>query len=298
MPMKRTVAVALCLFGMAIPVCAQRGGGHGGAGHGGAMSGGHSGFAGASHGGFSSRPAFSGTPARSFTASRFAAQRFAGSGRVTPGSFAGPSRFASGMAPRYRSTPAFTSTVRNTARPEYNRGDGGRRNGRDHRERYRSAYASGFGYGLYPGLGYPGLGWYDPYLFDDADDSGYDDATAYPANQYDQSAGNGGYDGQQPDQGPYEQGPYPAPYQGPPIPYRVQPRAAAPASAQASESNESVTLVFKDGRPTEQIHNYILSRTTLSVLDQHHQEIPVDDLDLVATQRANREAGVDFHLPQ
>jgi hypothetical protein len=206
------------------------------------------------------------------------------------------------MAPRYRGTPAFTSTVRNTARPEYNRGDRGNRDGRDHRERYRPAYASGFGYGLYPGLGYAGLGWYDPYLFDYADDSGYDDAAAYPANQpanqYDQSAGSIGYDGQQPDQGPYEQGPYQGPYQGPPIPYRVQPRAAEPPSAPASESNESVTLVFKDGRPTEQIHNYILSRTTLSVLDQHHQEIPVDDLDLVATQRANREAGVDFHLPE
>ena len=198
-----------------------------------------------------------------------------------------------GMAPRYRSTPAFTSTVRNTARPEYNRGDRGNRDGRDHRERYRPAYGSGFGYGLYPGLG-----WYDPYLFDDADDSGYDDAAAYPANQYDQNAVNGGYDGQSPDQGPYEQGPYQTPYPGPPIPYRMQPPVAVPSSAPASESGESITLVFRDGRPSEQIHNYILSRTTLSVLDQHRQDIPVDALDLAATQKANREAGVDFRLPQ
>jgi hypothetical protein len=141
------------------------------------------------------------------------------------------------------------------------------------------------------------LGWYDPYLFDYADDNGYDDAAAYP---YDQSAESGGYNGQQPDQGSYEQGPYEqGPYQGPPIPYQPQPQphTAAPSSAPASETGEAVTLVFKDGRPSEQIHNYILSRTTLSVLDQHHQEIPVGDLDLAATQKANRDAGVDFSLP-
>jgi hypothetical protein len=78
----------------------------------------------------------------------------------------------------------------------------------------------------------------------------------------------------------------------------MQPPVAVPSSAPASESGESVTLVFKDGRPSEQIHNYILSRTTLSVLDQHRQDIPVDALDLAATQKANREAGVDFRLPQ
>ena len=127
--MKSAAVIALCILGITIPACAQRGGGHGAA-----MAGGHGGFAGASHGSFSSRPAFGGTPARSFTAPRFSGSGFDGSrlaaprfgpGRAAPSRFAGPSRFASGMprgmAPRYRSTPAFTSTVRNTARPEYNR---------------------------------------------------------------------------------------------------------------------------------------------------------------------------------
>ena len=293
--MKRAAAIALCILGIAIPVCAQRGG-HAGAAHG-AMAGGHSGFAGASRGSFSNRPAFSGSPARSFTA-----PRFSGPGRVAPGRFAGPSRFASaaprGMAPRYRSAPAFTPTVRNMARPEYNRGYRGNRDSRDHRRRYRPSYTSAFGYGIYPGLG-----WYDPYLFDYADDNGYgdSDSATYP---YDQNAVNGGYDSQPPDQGQYEQGQYDqgqyaqGPYQGPPIPYRSQPPTPAPSSAPSSESGESVTLVFKDGRPSEQIHNYILSRTTLSVLDQHRQDIPVSDLDLTAMQKANREAGVNFSLPR
>jgi hypothetical protein len=60
---------------------------------------------------------------------------------------------------------------------------------------------------------------------------------------------------------------------------------------------EAVTLVFKDGRPPEQIHNYILTRTTLFVRDQHARKIPTDQLDLAATAKVNQDAGVDFQLP-
>jgi hypothetical protein len=58
-----------------------------------------------------------------------------------------------------------------------------------------------------------------------------------------------------------------------------------------------VTLVFKDGRPREQIHNYMLTRTTLYVQGKRLREIAVADLDLDATAKVNREAGVDFRLP-
>jgi hypothetical protein len=61
---------------------------------------------------------------------------------------------------------------------------------------------------------------------------------------------------------------------------------------------EAVTLVFKDGRPAEHIHNYAMTRTTLYVQDPHHREIPIDELDLPATVKANREAGVSFAVPQ
>ena len=58
-----------------------------------------------------------------------------------------------------------------------------------------------------------------------------------------------------------------------------------------------VTLVFRDGRPPEQIHNYLLTRTTLYVQDGRRREISVEQLDLAATQRANHDAGVEFRLP-
>jgi hypothetical protein len=59
----------------------------------------------------------------------------------------------------------------------------------------------------------------------------------------------------------------------------------------------AVKLVYKDGRPSEDIHNYMLTRTTVYVQDEHRREIAVDDLDLEAIQKANKDAGVDFRLP-
>jgi hypothetical protein len=58
-----------------------------------------------------------------------------------------------------------------------------------------------------------------------------------------------------------------------------------------------VTLIFRDGRPAEQIHNYILTRSTLFVGDGQRREIPTDQLDLAATAKANQDAGMDFRLP-
>jgi hypothetical protein len=78
-------------------------------------------------------------------------------------------------------------------------------------------------------------------------------------------------------------------------PYRVGNEMESPTSAPLSE--EAVTIVFKDGRPPEQIHNYILTRTTLSVQDQQRRNIPLDQLDIAATEKVNKEAGVDFQLP-
>jgi hypothetical protein len=99
------------------------------------------------------------------------------------------------------------------------------------------------------------------------------------ANEYDEQT-----DGQEaaPRPGGYEQGPT--------MPVYTQP-------APSSESNEAVTLIFKDGRPPVQIHNYILTRDTLYVGDRHSSQIPVDQLDIPATEKANQDAGVDFRLP-
>lgn len=62
----------------------------------------------------------------------------------------------------------------------------------------------------------------------------------------------------------------------------------------------AVTLVFKDGH-SQQIRNYAMTKTTLYVLDEvasgRRPEISLDQIDVSATQQANRAAGVDFAVP-
>jgi hypothetical protein len=113
--------------------------------------------------------------------------------------------------------------------------------------------------------------------------------------------------GQEYDQGYEDNGP-PPPNQGPqqalppwPSSDPSHANASPPPQVQAPEPlpQEAVTLVFKDGRPPEQIHNYLLTGTTLYVQDQaqHHRDIPLSQLDLVATVRVNHDSGIDFRLP-
>ena len=60
----------------------------------------------------------------------------------------------------------------------------------------------------------------------------------------------------------------------------------------------ATTLIFKDGRPPAQVHNYALTASTLYALDgDSRQEIPLSLLNVPATVEANRKAGVDFALP-
>jgi hypothetical protein len=67
----------------------------------------------------------------------------------------------------------------------------------------------------------------------------------------------------------------------------------APVSAQPA-----TTLIFKDGRPPVQVHNYALTANTLYALDgDSHKEIPLSLVNVQATIEANRAAGVDFALP-
>jgi hypothetical protein len=80
----------------------------------------------------------------------------------------------------------------------------------------------------------------------------------------------------------------------PPYPSYTEPLHAS----QPLPNEEAVTLIFKDGRPPQQIRNYAMTRTMLYVRDEHHRDIPLDQLDFEATQKANRDAGVDFQLPE
>ena len=192
-----------------------------------------------------------------------------------------------------------------------NRGGGNRDHGWNHRDRDhdhdhwhdRDRYHNGFGfYGLYGWAGYPYWPWYGwgyPYLLNSWDwNDDYDDQPAgnYAASRYpeympgpaEQAYPEQAYPDQPQAQQPGDYTPWP--YSSP-APSAAQPAPADPPATSA------VTLVFKDGRPNQTIHNYLLTSTTLSVLDSNRRDIPVNQIDLVATARVNREAGVDFSLP-
>jgi hypothetical protein len=152
--------------------------------------------------------------------------------------------------------------------------------------RYRRPYISPYRVRIVPGYGWAGP-YFPGFPYGPGYEQGYDDSSDVPDNT------DQGYDA-----GPQDQ--YPNPYpiqdqfqQGPPP--QFQPGSEAARSAPAS--GEAVTLIFKDGRAPEQIHNYILTPTTLYVGDQRHQAIPTEQLDLAATVKANQDAGVDFQLP-
>jgi len=142
--------------------------------------------------------------------------------------------------------------------------------------RYRGPYLPvPYGYGV--------VGWINPDYFDY---SGYSDQPVDQGPVYNGAAAQP-YDPEN-DPGPYGAGPL-DPDAAPPGPGPYQPEPA---------NQDAVTLIFKDGRASEQIHNYILTSKTLFVQDAHRREIAVADLDLAATQKVNHDAGVDFQLPQ
>jgi hypothetical protein len=142
---------------------------------------------------------------------------------------------------------------------------------------YRRPYLPRYGARIRRYVVPPWIGWFAPGFQGYPDTIDYDNSAA-PADNA----------------APYESQPFD---EGPPAPaYQVPVEQSHPSSA--PESEEATTLVFKDGRPPEQIHNFILTRTTLYVRDQHHRDIPVDLLDIAATQRVNHDAGVDFQLPE
>jgi hypothetical protein len=141
-------------------------------------------------------------------------------------------------------------------------------------------YGAGIAYG-YPGYispGYLGSG------FLDYPDSGPYDASSYAAPQ-------------QPASYPTNESEAPAEQSDAMPPTAYRPAYARPQPSPEPEAEPPVTLIYKDGRPSEQIQNYMLTRTTIYVQETRLREISVDQLDLAATQKANKDAGIDFQLP-
>jgi hypothetical protein len=116
---------------------------------------------------------------------------------------------------------------------------------------------------------------------DASEPTGYDGSQAAP----DDAAG--GYDA-----GPPEQV-WPSIYG-----YNQRPNVQQSHAPSVPENEEAVTLIFKDGRPSEQIHNYAMTSTMLYVLDTPHRNISLNQLNLSATKKLNDDAGVNFQLPQ
>ncbi len=66
----------------------------------------------------------------------------------------------------------------------------------------------------------------------------------------------------------------------------------------ASQSAPATVLVFRDQHQQE-IQNYAIANGTLWVLTaQYAKKIPVSELDLDATQRANNDRGLEFQMPR
>ncbi len=77
-----------------------------------------------------------------------------------------------------------------------------------------------------------------------------------------------------------------------------RPRDPQPREQARSEAAEPATvLVFRDQRKQE-VQNYaIVGQTLWSFSGPRTQKIPISDLDLAATAKANDARGVDFKVP-
>jgi hypothetical protein len=68
-------------------------------------------------------------------------------------------------------------------------------------------------------------------------------------------------------------------------------------AANVAPNQPATTLVFKDGHRVD-VQNYVIAKNTITILDQGRREhIPLAQIDVPATQKANEERGVDFKAP-
>jgi hypothetical protein len=312
--MKPVAAIAIGLGLLAMPLVAQRGGSHGGfSGHAGSM-----GHASAPSGHFSA-PVSHGAPMGNFAppAGRpgVPVGRF---GPVNPGRFArgpypgpAPMRFGGAVPVNQRRVPYTGARGAGRANgPGF--GDRGRDRGGD-RDRHRRPYYRGWGLGYsygYPGLwpGYPFLldsqcilgcdsgdygSYYNPYGY--AGGYGAPDPAAYGYGQYGDAMTQ--YPG-------YPAAPEPNGYgtaEGYP-----QPQANDAVGNRQAYSGQTISsppppqpalkVILKDGQQL-QVHNYLLTSTTLTVLDDSYRQIPLDQIDVNATRQTNLANGLDFRVP-
>lgn len=303
------IVVALAL---ALPAHAQRTAGHGGnSGHGGGSA--H--FGGMGHAG----GRVGSMPNRGF-AGRFGSPSHSGlTGLQSPSSFSSPGRFPmpGRLQPPTRNGAALP--YRGQQFSGYRRGYGShdphrapyRGHDRDRRRDRRWNRGSyGYGYGYSPGYLYTYPIVVDPGFYDWG-------ATDYSEDEESADAGGSAYQGGPEYSGPAYAGPgyadQPAYPENPDAPYppqrgnsqkpvenaepqRQEYHFAAPTAATAK--TERLKVIFKDGRAPMTIQNYMVNARSLTDLDSDHfVKIPLEQIDVAATQEANRSHGIDFQVP-
>jgi len=143
-----------------------------------------------------------------------------------------------------------------------------------------------FGFGCWWGYGYPWYGGDDPYWWGDSDSSSDPGPDPNP-QYYDDGVAN-----QMNDQGPYPRR----------MPDRGDPDGNARSAPRAlhQETTTAVpptVLVFRDQRKQD-VQNYAIVGQTLWIFSpERTQKVPLADVDLDATQKANDARGVDFRVP-
>jgi hypothetical protein len=157
-------------------------------------------------------------------------------------------------------------------------------------------------FGGWYGYGYPGW-WGYPYPY--VIDPGFYDWSVPNDPASDQGSGSGyaapGYAGAAPygNYGPDAFQPAPEPYTEQRVPYiaeRQQPSNSG--SAGSFTTTPALTVIFNSGRPPEKMQNYMMTATTLTNLDQqHYEKIPLDQVNIAATQHANQSSGIAFQVP-
>jgi len=163
----------------------------------------------------------------------------------------------------------------------------GRNSNRDlyaaRRRSFRNWYVNT--YPAWPGYGYPYV--IDPGFYDwgDSDDSADNEGGAAPYYPGPYSDYGYGAPGETPREGfAAESAPY-------------QPSAAIEPAA-PSVPGQTLTVIFRSGRAPVKMENYMMTARVLTDLDsRHYEQIPIDQIDIAATQQINGAAGVRFNIP-
>jgi len=69
-------------------------------------------------------------------------------------------------------------------------------------------------------------------------------------------------------------------------------------AASPSAASPPLTVIFKGDRTPLKMQNYMVNSTSLTDLDREHfEKIPLDQIDIAATEQINRPHGINFQVP-